>query len=61
MSEKKDIREDLAPSYGDYAHAGVKAGLSFVPVIGGPISEFFSMVIAPPLEKRRDEWMTTIY
>jgi len=38
MSEEKDICEDLKPSYGDYAHAGFKAGLSFVPVIGGPIS-----------------------
>ena len=61
MSEKEDIREDLAPSYGDYAHAGVKAGFSFVPVKGDPISEFFSMVIAPPLEKRRDEWLISIY
>ncbi|PWR69580.1 hypothetical protein DLD82_17555 [Methanospirillum stamsii] len=42
MSEKKDICEDLQPSYRDYTHAGVKAGLSFIPVIGGPISAFFS-------------------
>lgn len=61
MSEEKDIREDLTPCYEDYAHAGVKAGLSFIPVIGGSISEFFSMVIAPPLEKRRDEWMAILY
>jgi len=61
MSEKKDIHEDLKPGYGDYAHAGVTAGLSCIPGIGGPISEFFSMVIAPPLEKRRDEWMGIIY
>jgi len=61
MSEGKDIHEDLKPGYSDYAHAGVKAGLSLFPIIGGPISEFFSMIIAPPLSKRREEWMGIIY
>lgn len=61
MSEKKDIHEDLKPSYGDYTHAGFKAGLSWMPGVGGSISEFFSMVITPPLSKRRDEWIIAIH
>lgn len=61
MSDGKDIREDLQPGYEDYAHAGVKAGLSCIPGIGGPISEFFSMVIASPVSKRRDEWIIAIH
>jgi len=61
MTEERDIEEDLKPSEGDYAHAGVRAGLSLAPFIGGPLAEFFSMVIAPPLEARRDSWMIEIF
>jgi len=61
MTVERDIQEDLKPSTGDYAHAGVRAGLSTAPFLGGPLAEFFSMVIAPPLEKRRDAWMTELF
>lgn len=61
MIEERDIEEDLKPSVGDYAHAGVRAGLSIAPYLGGPLAEFLSMVIAPPLEKRRDEWLIEIF
>lgn len=56
-----DIKKDLEPSIGDYVHAGVRAGLSTAPFLGGPLAEFFSMVIAPPLEKRRDAWLMEIF
>jgi len=61
MTEERDIKEDLKPSVGDYAHAGVRAGFSTASFVGGPLAEFFSMVIAPPLEKRRDEWLIEIF
>jgi len=57
----RDIKKDLALSAGDYAHAGVKAGLSTAPFLGGPLAEFFSLVVAPPLEKRRTEWLIEIF
>ena len=57
----KDIEEDLALSVGDYAHAGVRAGLSTAPFLGGPLAEFFSMIITPPLEKRRTDWLIDIF
>lgn len=61
MTEERDIGEELKPSTGDYAHAGVRAGLSITPYLGSPLKEFFSIVIAPPLEKRRNEWLIKIY
>lgn len=57
----QDIEEDLAMSVGDYAHAGVRAGLSTAPFLGGPLAEFFSMIITPPLEKRRTDWLIDIF
>lgn len=47
-------------SSGDGVHAGTKALLSMIPVVGGPLVELFQFVIQPPLERRRDEWMRSI-
>lgn len=47
-------------SKGDLLHVAVKAGLSAIPVLGGPATELFQLVIQPPLERRRAEWMTAI-
>jgi len=61
MDKEQDIVKDLEPSAGDYAHAGVRAGLSTAPFVGGPLVEFFTMVIAPPLAIRRDAWLIEIF
>jgi hypothetical protein len=61
MKKKRGIKKELEPTVGDYTHAGVRAGLSMAPILGGFLTEFFSMVIAPPLEKRRDEWLIEIF
>lgn len=45
---------------GDVAHTLVKAGLSALPMIGGPAVELFQSVIQPPLERRRGEWMQAV-
>ena len=47
-------------SKGDVAHALTKAGLSVIPVVGGPAVELFQLLIQPPLEKRRTEWMADV-
>lgn len=47
-------------SAGDIAHAVAKAGLSAVPVVGGPAAELFQLLMQPPLEKRREEWMCQV-
>jgi hypothetical protein len=47
-------------SLGDAMHTIVKAGLSAIPVAGGPAAELFAALIVPPLTKRRDKWVQTI-
>lgn len=47
-------------STGDVAHTIAKAGLSAIPVIGGPGAELFQLVVQPPLEKRRAVWMDQV-
>ena len=47
-------------SKGDVAHTLAKAGLSAIPVIGGPAVELFQYLVQPPLEKRRGEWMAQV-
>ena len=32
-----------------------KAAISAIPYIGGPAAEFFSSIIIPPIEKRRND------
>lgn len=48
------------PGKGDTAHALAKAGLSAIPVVGGPAVELFQHLVQPPLERRRNEWMTQV-
>src|SRR5687768_573853 len=45
---------------GDDFHVLARAGLSAVPLVGGPLKELLSAVIGPPIERRRDEWMTAV-
>jgi hypothetical protein len=44
----------------DIAHSLTKGGLGTIPVIGSLASEIFGLVVTPPLEKRRAEWMNEI-
>ena len=53
--------EKPKPTKGDAAHKAAKIALSGIPWIGGPIAELFNTVIAPPLAKRRDKWLESIY
>ena len=45
---------------GDTAHALTKAGLSMIPVAGGPAVELFQHLVQPPLERRRNHWMEQV-
>jgi hypothetical protein len=47
-------------SKGDVAHAIVTAGLSAVPMVGGPAVELFQYLVQPPLDKRREAWMKQV-
>ncbi|PUZ21572.1 hypothetical protein GA0116948_11092 [Chitinophaga costaii] len=45
---------------GDVAHSLVKGGLGTIPIIGSLATEIFGLIVTPPLEKRRAEWMNQI-
>ena len=45
---------------GDVAHSVGKGLLGAVPVIGSLASEIFGLIVTPPLEKRRADWMYEI-
>jgi len=53
-------KDKLQPTSKDWIHTLTKAGLSAIPVVGGPAAELFSAIIIPPLSKRRDEWIESI-
>lgn len=41
----------------DIAEGLTRAGLALIPGLGGTINELISMVLAPALERRHDEWL----
>jgi len=47
-------------SRGDTLHALAKAGISLLPIAGGPAVELFQQLVQPPLEKRRNAWMVEV-
>jgi hypothetical protein len=54
------MKEKPKLSKSDIAHKIVKAGLSAIPLAGGPAAELFNAIISPPLAKRRDKWIESI-
>ena len=59
-SDEVDITKRPKSNKGDALHKVIKSGLSTPPIIGGPATELFSAIIAPPISKRRDEWIESI-
>ena len=55
-----EIPEPPGTTKGDVAHSLAKAGLSLIPVAGGPAVELFQLLLQSPLEKRRMEWMQAV-
>lgn len=47
-------------SAGDVVHAVVKGTLSVIPFAGGAAAELFTLILSPPLEKRRQRWMESV-
>lgn len=44
----------------DIVYAAVKAGVGSVPLIGSAASELLGLLVTPPIEKRRAEWMNDV-
>jgi hypothetical protein len=47
-------------SAGDVGYGAAKAVLGMIPYAGAAAAELFSLVLAPPLTRRRDEWIESI-
>ena len=48
------------PTAGDYTFALTKGGLGAIPIVGSIASELLGLLVTPPLEKRRQDWMTEV-
>ena len=57
MTKTHDVPE---ATLGDRLHTLAKAGIASIPVVGAAASELFTVILAPPLEKRRVEWMNDV-
>ena len=44
----------------DRLHTLAKTGIASIPGVGAAASELFTVILAPPLEKRRVEWMNDV-
>ena len=44
------------PSTADTIQGGTRAALAAIPVVGGSITEILSLLVAPAVARRRDEW-----
>jgi hypothetical protein len=44
-------------SAGDYSYALAKGALGMIPIAGAPAQEILGMIVTPPLEKRRTEFL----
>jgi len=64
MTSKKDEDHDkFSPpetSAGDAAQQVVRAAVSAIPVVGGPVSELLNALVTPVLDKRRRQWMEEV-
>jgi hypothetical protein len=58
--ENHSGKNELKPELADVGHALAKGILSEVPLVGGAASEFFSLYVASPLSRRRDEWIQSL-
>ena len=59
MSDSENT-DGLKRTKRDVGHTLAKAGLSAIPIVGGPIAELISLVWEPALSKRRDAWLKEI-
>jgi hypothetical protein len=44
----------------DVGYSAVKAALGSIPILGSAASELFGLIVSPPLDKRRQQWMNEV-
>lgn len=60
MGSEKEKAPVPRRTAGDATYGIAKAVVSAIPFVGGPAAELFGLVLAPPLSKRRDEWLESV-
>lgn len=60
MSERNKLSPPPTAEMDDAGHAVAKGLIGVVPVAGSALAEIFSLIVAPPLEKRRDAWLRAL-
>ncbi len=45
---------------GDHLHMLARVGIASIPLVDGAAVELFNTIIAPPIVKRRNEWMEEV-
>jgi hypothetical protein len=56
----ENLSQAPQPTRSDLAYSTFKGLVSAIPLAGGILAEWFSHFLAPPLEKRRDEWLRAL-
>lgn len=56
----KSPKQSKKTTKGDLTHSILKGSIGAIPVIGSLASELFGLIVTPPLEKRRAEWMNDV-
>jgi hypothetical protein len=59
MNDKKEHKPPKAGP-GDIGYTVVRAGLGSIPIAGAAAAELLGLVVTPPLERRRNEWMAEV-
>jgi hypothetical protein len=59
MADEKSYKSPKRKS-SDVGYAIAKAGISSLPIVGAAASELLSLIVSPPLEKRKSEWMEMV-
>lgn len=57
---RDELEKDFKSTKGDVAYSATNAVLSSIPILGSAVSEIFNLVLASPLEKRKESWMIRI-
>jgi hypothetical protein len=60
MSNKSESVTPPVASVEDKFHALAKAGIGSIPLVGAAATELFQMLVTPPLEVRRQNWMNSV-
>jgi hypothetical protein len=60
MTDNAETPKQPSRSSADVLHALTKGALGAIPFAGSAVSELFQLVVTPPLETRREEWLSSL-